>query len=208
MNKSGVKKMIKSLKQIVLATNNKHKLKEFSDIFVNSVNFLTLKEIGFNRDIIEDGNSFIENSIKKCKAVYDFVKSPVMADDSGLCVEALDYGPGIYSARYGGKGLSDKDRYMHLLENLKGKTNLNASFVCALVLMINPVRFYIVQEEKKGIITFNPKGGNGFGYDPVLDLPEFKKTVAELPDGQKHKISHRGKACKMMKKIINKITLL
>src|SRR4030043_156382 len=189
--------MVKSLKEIVLATNNKHKLKEFSDIFGKSIKFLTLKDIGFDKDIIEDGNSFIENSIKKCRTVYDFIKSPVMADDSGLCVESLDYAPGIFSARYGGKDLSDKERYLYLLKNLKEKTNLNASFVCALGLMINPNRFYIVQEEKKGIITFEPKGENGFGYDPVFYLPEFRKTVAELPDRQKNKISHRGKACKM-----------
>lgn len=200
--------MTKSLKEIVLATNNRHKLKELSDIFGKDIKLLSLNETGFNKDIIEDGNTFIENSIKKCRTVYDFVQNPVIADDSGLCVEALGNAPGIYSARYGGNTLNDKERYLYLLKNLKGEKNLNASFVCALVLMINPNRYYIVQEEKKGIITFEPKGENGFGYDPVFYLPEYKKTVAELQDSQKNRISHRGKACRMMKKIINEISLL
>ena len=128
-----------------------------------------------------------------------------MADDSGLCVKTLHGEPGIFSARYGGKGLTDKQRYEYLLKNIKEKDDLSASFICALVLYINPNNIYIVQEEVKGEITFEPRGNNGFGYDPVFFIPEFGKTAAELTNDEKNSISHRGKAAKMMKKIIDNV---
>lgn len=190
--------------ELILATRNKNKLKEFKEIFTE-INLLSLDDIGFKGELIEDGNSFIENSLKKCLNVYNVTKLPVMADDSGLCVEALNDEPGVYSARYGGKNLTDKERYMFLLKNLEGFNNLNASFVCALVLLINPNRVYIIQEEIKGLITFQPRGENGFGYDPIFFLPEYNKTMAELPLDLKNKISHRAKASKIMKEILNNL---
>ncbi|OHD10382.1 MAG: non-canonical purine NTP pyrophosphatase, RdgB/HAM1 family [Spirochaetes bacterium GWD1_27_9] len=190
---------------ITLATFNNHKAAEFKEIFGDLVELKTLKDINFTDEIIEDGLTFIENSLIKCRAVYDKIKSPVLADDSGLCVEALNGEPGLFSARYGGKGLTDKQRYELLLQNLKGQTNLNAAFVCALVLFINPNRIYVVQEEVKGLITFNPRGDNGFGYDPVFYLEQFDKTVAQLTSEQKHSISHRGKAASLMKKIMENL---
>lgn len=193
-------------KEIVLVTRNSGKAKEFTEIFGNSVKFLTLNDIGFTDEIVEDGLSFFENSFKKCLAVYNFSKRAVMADDSGLCVEALGNEPGIHSARYGGKGLTDKERYLLLLNNLRGKDNLNACFVCSLVLMINPIRFFTVQEEIQGVITFSPKGENGFGYDPIFYLPEYGKTMAELSSNEKNRISHRAKASLIMKKIISEIS--
>jgi XTP/dITP diphosphohydrolase len=196
------------MNEIVISTNNHNKLKELSSVFGSGIKLMTLKEVNFHEKIIEDGKTFIENSLKKCIAFYDKIKKPVMADDSGICVAALDGAPGIFSARYGGDHLSDKERYEHLLHAVKDKKDLNASFVCALVLYINPNRIYIVQEETKGLITFEPKGSNGFGYDPIFYLPELKKTAAELTDSEKNEVSHRGKAAREMKKIIDSIDLL
>ena len=193
------------MKEIVLATYNNNKAKELSTIFDKDIRFVTLKQINFDKDIIEDGKSFIENSIIKCESVYKEIRKPVIADDSGLCVASLDGGPGIYSARYGGNGLNDTQRYEYLLSQLQDTSQLDASFVCALVLYINPNRIYIVQEEIRGIITFEPRGKNGFGYDPIFFLPEFGKTTAQLSHTEKNKISHRGRAARMMKNIIEKI---
>ena len=193
------------MQEIILATSNQHKKKELTEIFDNKINFKTLNEIGFNDKIIENGKTFIENSLIKCRAVFNAIKKPVMADDSGLCVKTLHGEPGIFSARYGGKGLTDKQRYEYLLKNIKEKDDLSASFICALVLYINPNNIYIVQEEVKGEITFEPRGNNGFGYDPVFFIPEFGKTAAELTNDEKNSISHRGKAAKMMKKIIDNV---
>ncbi|MCK4798750.1 MAG: RdgB/HAM1 family non-canonical purine NTP pyrophosphatase [Spirochaetes bacterium] len=193
------------MKEIILSTFNQHKTKELSKIFGDDIRLITLRQLDFKEKIVEDGSSFIENSIIKCKQVYKKFKKPVMADDSGLCVDALNGEPGIFSARYGGQGLSDVQRYEYLLKQLKGASNLDASFVCALVLYINFNRIYIVQEETHGKITFKPRGQNGFGYDPILFLPELNKTFAELSDDDKNKISHRGKAAWIMKRVIDEI---
>ena len=193
------------MKEIILATFNKNKKRELSNLFGNDVIFKTLNEINFNEKIIEDKSSFIENALKKCESVYNITKKPVIADDSGLCVETLDGGPGIFSARYGGQELNDTERYQYLLSQIKDIKNLNASFVCALVLYVNKNKIYIIQEEVKGQITFDPKGNNGFGYDPIFYIPELKKTMAELSEKEKDQISHRGKAAKIMKNIIDKL---
>ncbi|HPO48820.1 MAG TPA: RdgB/HAM1 family non-canonical purine NTP pyrophosphatase [Spirochaetota bacterium] len=190
------------MKEIIIATNNKGKIEEFNDIFENKVILRTLKEVGFEGEIIENGNTFIENALIKCKTIYDIYKKPVLADDSGLCVNALEGAPGVFSARYGDEGLTDKDRYLLLLKNLEGKNDRTAAFVCALVLYKNPNQIYVIQEEFKGEITKNPRGENGFGYDPVFFLKDYDKTVAELPNEIKNKISHRAKASFIMKKII------
>lgn len=191
---------------IILASNNAHKVKEFSAIFGSSFKFQTLESAGFTEDIVEDGDTFIDNSLIKCRAVYEKLKMPVLADDSGLCVKALGGDPGIYSARFGGPGLSDKDRYLLLLDKLKEipeeKRILDASFVCALSLYFSPTRMYVIQEEVAGLITFEPAGEKGFGYDPIFYIPEFGKTAAQLSEKQKNKISHRGKAAAVMQRIL------
>jgi len=190
------------LNKIVLATKNRHKLLEFRNIFPE-IEIVSLSDTNFNSEIKEDGNSFIENSLKKAKAIYEHIKLPVLADDSGICVETLNGEPGINSARFGGDNLTDKDRYTLLLSKLNKNIKNPASFVCALSLYINPNRIYVVQEEIRGEITFEPKGINGFGYDPIFYIPQFKKTMAELSEQQKNKISHRAKAALMLKKIFS-----
>lgn len=184
------------INEIIVATGNTHKLKEFESIFGNGIKFFSLIDVCFTGEIIEDGSSFIENSIIKCNSIYKIYKKPVLADDSGLSVAQLNGEPGIYSARFGGSELNDRDRYELLLTKLDKTKDLSASFVCALTLYINPNKIYIIQEEIAGKITFTPRGTNGFGYDPIFYLKEFDKTMAELTEQEKNLISHRGKAGK------------
>ena len=192
------------MKEIVLATYNNHKADELRGIFKN-VNIFTLSDIGLNIDIIEDEQTYIGNSLIKCATIFNIIKKPVMADDSGLSVLQLDGAPGVFSARYGGDNLTDKERYLLLLNNLDKTKPLNASFVCALVFYLNPNRFFSIQEETKGEIIFTPKGDNGFGYDPIFFLKDKQRTMAELSKEEKNSISHRGKAARVMNKIINDI---
>lgn len=195
------------MKEIILATFNTNKAREFQNIFGNSIKIKTLNDIKFKGKITENGKTFIENALIKCEKVFKKIKKPVIADDSGLCVKALNGAPGVFSARYGNKNFTDRQRYNYLLKKINKNDSLDTAFVCALVLYINPNNIYIVQEQVKGLITFEPKGNNGFGYDPVFFLPEFGKTMAELTNDEKNSISHRGKAVKMMKKIIDIINI-
>lgn len=199
---------------VILASSNKNKTIELQNIFGGKINLMDLQDINFKDKIEETGNSFIENALIKCKAVYDKIKKPVLSDDSGLCVDVLGGKPGVYSARYGGPGLNDKQRYEFLLEKVKAVTDeasisggLGASFVCALVLYVSSSKIYIIQEEFKGEIVFTPVGENGFGYDPVFYVPELKKTAAQLSKDEKNNISHRGRAAKLMSMVINNSVL-
>jgi XTP/dITP diphosphohydrolase len=200
--------------EILIASTSVHKIKEFGQIFGSEIKLVSLKDMNFNREIMEDGLTFIDNSMIKCREIYNEYKKPVIADDSGLCVEALNGAPGVLSARYGGKDLGSLDKCKLLLTQLdnalskkKQANNLNASFVCALTLYINPNRIFTVCEEFKGKISFDIRGTNGFGYDPIFFVEKYGKTVAELDDDVKNMISHRGKAAKVMKSIINTLEL-
>lgn len=187
---------------IILATRNRHKTRELSEIFGNSILLKDLTSINFNKEIIEDGNSFIENAMIKCKTVHEATGLPVLADDSGLCVEAMGGKPGIHTARYGGVGLNDVQRYELMLKEMKGQTNRNAAYICALVLYISPTRFYIVQEDCCGTLLESPVGNGGFGYDPIFFTPVYGKGMAEISEEEKNAISHRGKAAFAMKNLI------
>jgi XTP/dITP diphosphohydrolase len=172
------------MKEFVLCTFNTHKADEFRTIFGDSINIETLHDISFDGMIEENGTTFVANSMIKCQEVYQKLGKPVMADDSGLCVDALGGEPGIYSARYGREDFDDLQRNKYLLSQMvKGNDLLDASFVCALTLYINPNRIYVVQEELKGRITFTPSGNEGFGYDPIFFLSDFGKN----PGGTLHR---------------------
>jgi len=189
------------MNEIIFATFNNHKVYEINKI-INNCKIVSLKDINFTDEIIENENTFIGNSLIKCRSVYQRYKKPVLADDSGICVNQLNGDPGVYSARYGSSKFNDKERYHFLLNQLDRNKDLSASFVCALVLFVSPNRIYIAQEEIKGLITFDPKGNNGFGYDPIFFLKEYGKTMAELSDEEKNLISHRGKAAKILNKFL------
>ncbi len=182
--------------EIIIATGNRHKLIELQDILKNHT-LLLPKDIGIDFNFEETGDSFLENSKGKAYSLFNQINRPVLADDSGLSVNALNGDPGIYSARYGSTGgieLEAKARNLYLLNKLKGKEDLTAEFICCMTLILDSNRFFIVQESMKGEITREFAGINGFGYDPVFYLPEYGKTVAELPEKEKNRISHRGKA--------------
>ena len=189
------------MNEIIVASNNNHKVEELKKIFSN-VKLYSLKNLGIKIEIEENGKSFIENSLIKCKTIFNLVGKPVIADDSGLAVDQLNGAPGIFSARYGKPEFDDKMRYEYLLSNIDFTKPTDASFVCALSLYVTNGRIFTVQEEVRGKIINHPIGENGFGYDPVFFIPELNKTYAQLTDDEKNKISHRGKASKVMSKII------
>jgi XTP/dITP diphosphohydrolase len=149
----------------------------------------------------ESGATFFENSLIKARALYQLVKQPVIADDSGLCVDALNGRPGIHSARYGsdaGHTLTGAEQNSLLLQELKGAANRNARFVCAMILLLNENRFFAAQETLEGEILHEQRGSGGFGYDPIFYLPKQGCTVAELPAELKNSLSHRGKAAAVL----------
>lgn len=202
---------------IYLASSNKHKQKEIQELFPEH-EILLPSDKGISFDPEETGSTFFENSFIKAKALYDLVKTPVLADDSGLCVEALNYEPGIFTSRYAGpsfmhgrpdgKKITQEEQNKLLIEQLNEtkSENRKAFYVCSLILLINPYKFYSAQETLEGTLIEDislQKGNGGFGYDPIVFLPEYNKTVAELTSEQKNEISHRGKAVSAIKKLMN-----
>ncbi|MDR1177787.1 MAG: RdgB/HAM1 family non-canonical purine NTP pyrophosphatase [Spirochaetaceae bacterium] len=180
------------------ATANEHKRKELAAVLKGHT-IMTPADRAMEFDPEETGAAFYENALIKARALYALVKEPVIADDSGLCVDALGGRPGIYSARYGsetGKKLDSPARNALLLNELGGEKNRNARFVCAMVLLLDENRFFLVQETLEGTIVSRARGEGGFGYDPLLYLDEKHRTVAELPDDEKNALSHRGRAAR------------
>lgn len=183
----------------IAATNNFNKLMEIREILSTyGIEVVSLKETGFDIHVIEDGNSFDENAYKKAIAVYNALKLPTLADDSGLEVEVLGGRPGIFSARYAGDNALDSDNNKKLLEELKGIpiSKRRARYVCTMVLIKDKDKVYYGRGECNGYILDEPRGENGFGYDPLLYIPELGKTFAEIPSELKNCISHRAKAIK------------
>lgn len=181
---------------IYLASGNRHKQEEFAAI-LKDYHVILPADAGIAFDPKETGATFFENALLKAEALYDIVKMPVIADDSGLCIDALDGRPGIYSARYGmkdGVPLDAADRNRLVLQQMEGIKKRNCRFVCCIVVMLGPHRFFTVQETCEGVIADEPRGTHGFGYDPIVYLPEIGKTVAELTAEEKNMRSHRGKA--------------
>ena len=183
--------------KILAATNNEHKLREFSQILTPyGFEVISIKDAGIDIDPEENGKTFEENALIKATAFSEASGLPVISDDSGLEVMALDLAPGVYSARYAPG--SDKDRVNKLLENMKGLTNRTARFVSALVIAFPDGKTLEARGECYGRITESPAGENGFGYDPVFYVEKFGKTFAELTMEEKNSISHRGKAVRKM----------
>ena len=182
--------------KVILASKNPHKLTELSAILSQHGFEIALEsEYGLDIDVDETGTTFEENSLLKAEAVMKASGLPVLADDSGLMVDALDGAPGVHSARYGHKS-SDGERTAFLLENMKdvpdGKRT--AKFVCVITCLWPDGRKIVARGECPGVITREVHGENGFGYDPVFYLPELGMTYAELPSEQKNAISHRARA--------------
>ena len=193
--------------KIFLATGNKHKIEEISDIFsdIENVEILSIKDGVEIPEVIEDGTTFEENSKKKAVEIAKFLNMITIADDSGLCVDALNGEPGVYSARYSGTG-DDLKNNEKLIENLKGIENRKAKFVSVITLAKPNEETFSFEGEILGEIIDNPRGNTGFGYDPHFYVEEYQKTLAQLPE-LKNKISHRAKALEKLKKELKNILL-
>ena len=186
--------------KLVLASQNKKKIKEMNEILAQlGVEVASQAEVGVNVDVEETGTTFEENSLLKARAVMEASGMPAIADDSGLCVDALNGAPGIYSARYGGEGVDDTARYKLLLENMRGQSPRTAKFVSVITCCFPNGDVICARGECPGTIAFAPMGEGGFGYDPVFFIPGLKKTFAQLTAEEKNAISHRGKALEAFK---------
>ena len=191
--------------EILIATNNLGKVKEIKDILDSpEIKILTMKDFPPLPKIEEDGKTYQENAFKKARKISEYTGKICLADDSGLEIDYLKGKPGIYSSRWGNSDEERINKVLKLLENVPINKR-NAKFVCVVVLVFPNGKIYMVKEECKGIITFNPKGEHGFGYDPIFLVPEYDKTFAELGDKIKNQISHRGKAMRRMINIINEL---
>lgn len=193
--------------RIVLATNNKYKIREIKNIWVDlPVEILTLKDFPGFPKVEETGRNFEENAIIKATAICGFTNLPSVADDSGLEVDALDQAPGVLSSRFAGEHCSFQDNNRKLLQLMQEipLEKRRAKFVCVVALAKNLDRIVTVRGEVKGIITSEEKGVNGFGYDPVFYLPHLNRTFAQLTLEEKNKISHRAQAFGKAKELIQK----
>jgi len=180
--------------KFVLASHNRGKLKEMQKILGElGVEVVLQSDIGLNLEPEENGTTFLENAAIKARAVMEASGLPAIADDSGLCVDALKGAPGVYSARYGGLS-DDVARYRLLLNNLRGATSRAAHFHCAVVCCFPNGDTISSEGDCPGTIAFAPMGEGGFGYDPVFFVPEKRKTFAQLTEEEKNAISHRGNA--------------
>jgi XTP/dITP diphosphohydrolase len=196
------------LQKLVLASTNKGKIAEFRELLAElQLELLGLGDYPGIPEINEDGKTFAENALIKARVIADHTGELTLADDSGLEVDALNSEPGVYSARYGQPGWSDRERYRFLLEKLQGVPleKRTARFRCALAL-INPRNNRINQVDGtvEGVILDSPRGDHGFGYDPVFLIPELGKTMAELNGEEKNSFSHRGRAARKMVPFIKK----
>lgn len=183
--------------EFVLASNNAHKVSEFKSCFAQKgieANILTLKDVGFTDEIIENADSFEGNAYIKAKAVCEKTGKITVADDSGLAVDVLNGAPGVYSARYSGENATDAKNIEKLLSELENHKDRSAKFVCCICVVRPDGEKLFVNGESHGEILCELKGEGGFGYDPVFYCPQFGKTFAQLSDSEKNSVSHRGLA--------------
>lgn len=183
--------------ELLLASNNDHKKGELEKILKSSI-IVTPRQLGIHFEFEETGTTFRDNSLGKAMHLHALTGKAVIADDSGLCVDALGGDPGVFSARFGeketGRPLSAQEQCGLLLSKMEGVSDRTAFFICAMSLVLTENRFFILQESLAGLIAESTSGVNGFGYDPVFYLPQMKKTLAQITEDTKNKISHRAKA--------------
>lgn len=199
------------MKRMIFATGNENKMKEIREILgALPLEILSMKEAGVSADIVEDGKTFEENALIKARAICKLAGEMVLADDSGLEIDYLNKEPGIYSARYMGEDTSYHIKNKSLIDRLEGVPDekRTARFVCAIAAVFPDGKELVVRGTVEGIIGYEEKGENGFGYDPIFYLPERGCTTAELPSEEKNSISHRGNALRLMKELLEKENLL
>lgn len=182
------------MKELVIASNNYNKVREIKAMLAEyDVKVYSLNDLKIDIDPEETGSTFQENAYIKAKEIYDYIQKPVLSDDSGLEVFALNNEPGIYSARYAGLQKDDDDNIALLLKNMEGITKREARFVGAMCLIVDEDHTYEFEEYWNGEILTERLGTNGFGYNPIFYVPELKKSVAQLNDDEKNTYSHRAK---------------
>jgi len=180
---------------IVLATRNEGKVREFQELLKDfPVEIRCLKDFGPIPEVVEDGATFDDNAYKKAHFTAKVLGLPVIADDSGLVVEALDGAPGVRSARYAGDKATDAENIAKLLKEMEGKANRKAAFECVISIAVPSGPALTYEGRCEGEIATEPRGESGFGYDPVFYYPPYGKTFAEIPMADKNKVSHRGQA--------------
>lgn len=189
-------------RKLIFATTNEGKMKEIRMILADlGMEILSLKDLNINVDIEENGKTFEENAIIKAKAICEITGEMVLADDSGLEVDYMDKAPGVYSARYLGEDTPYSVKNQTIIDNLKDAKGeeRSARFVCAIAAAFPDGRVVTTQATIEGYIGYEEKGTNGFGYDPLMYVPEYDMTTGQMEPEMKNKISHRGKALELMK---------
>ena len=193
------------MKSIILASNNKDKVKEVKEI-LKGYDIISMKKAGIDVDIEENGTTFEENALIKARAIMKLTGQITMADDSGLEIDYLNKAPGVYSARFMGHDTSYDIKNKALIQKLEGVKGSDRSgrFVCAIAVCFPDGREIVKRGTMEGLIAEEIKGDNGFGYDPIVYLPEYGRTSGELAPEEKNKISHRGKALALIKEELDK----
>jgi XTP/dITP diphosphohydrolase len=193
---------------IVIATRNPGKTAEIRDLLQGfPVDIKNLTDFGMIPEVEEDGMTFDENAYKKSSFTARVLGYPALADDSGLSAAALNGAPGVFSARYGGEGLSDEDRCRTLLAEMSGRSDRRATFECVISLAVPSGPALTYEGRCEGLLTEAPAGANGFGYDPIFFYPPFNKTFAELTREEKSRVSHRGKALRELRDEFEKVMI-
>ena len=195
------------MRRLIFATGNEHKMVEIREILGElPVEILSMKDVGIKADIVENGSTFEENALIKAKEVCKLAGEMVLADDSGLEIDYLNGEPGIYSARYMGEDTSYRIKNQNLIDRLEGvpEEKRTARFVCAIAAAFPDGRSFVVRGTIEGIIGYEERGTNGFGYDPIFYLPERGVSTAEIPPEEKNSISHRGNALRKMKELLER----
>lgn len=195
------------METIIFATKNKGKIKEINAILADmDVNVISMEDAGITLDVLEDGKTFEENAMKKAVQVMEVCGKITLSDDSGLEIDAMEKAPGIYSARFMGEDTPYPTRFQAIFEKLNGLPDekRTARFVSCIAAAFPDGRRLVSYDTVEGIIGYEAKGENGFGYDPIFFLPEKGKYMAELSPAEKNAISHRGKALRRMKALLQK----
>ncbi|WP_315119294.1 XTP/dITP diphosphatase [uncultured Clostridium sp.] len=194
------------MRKLIIASNNKNKIKEIKEILGGlNIDVIALKETGMDIEVEETGDTFIENAYIKASEIFKLFKEDncmVLADDSGLSVEALGGQPGIYSARFAGEHGNDRKNNEKLLNMMKDVENRKGKFICAMALIIDENNIIKVQGEVEGVIGYEEKGVHGFGYDPLFYYPKHNMTFGEMDGNLKNNISHRRIALNELEKKI------
>lgn len=194
--------------KILVASNNKNKIREIKQILGDIFEPVSLAEAGVESDPEETGETFLENALIKARSGMEVSGMPCIADDSGLCVNALNGAPGVYSARYSGEGATDEKNNELLLKNMENAADRSACFRSAIAMVFPDGREITAEGECPGVMIYEERGNNGFGYDPLFLVEEYNKTFAELSGEIKNQISHRAHALQAFREKIKKENII